>query len=101
MKAKIIIKNQDNQEIFNGKPLQLPINKQAIIDKSIELYGDPDPCILHQSYAIQKLVEKVFEILPEPPLNELSLSAYYKKLDFINIDNLDQYFITIEVKKKK
>ncbi|HAX03165.1 MAG: hypothetical protein A2Y45_07010 [Tenericutes bacterium GWC2_34_14] len=56
MKANLVIYDENHQVIFEGKALDLPIKMDAIKAKSMELFSDPDPCIIHQSYAISKLI---------------------------------------------
>lgn len=56
MKHKIVIFNRDDLVIYEGKALDMPIKMDAIRRKSFELFKDSDPCIIHQSYAIQKFV---------------------------------------------
>lgn len=56
MKHKVVIFNHEDVVIYEGKLLDLPIKMESIREKSMELFKDPDPCIIHQSYAIQKLI---------------------------------------------
>ena len=39
--------------IYEGNILDIPIKEEAIIKKSIEVFGDEDPCIIHQSFVIK------------------------------------------------
>jgi hypothetical protein len=39
--------------IYEGNILDIPIKEDAIIKKSIEVFGDDDPCIIHQSFVIK------------------------------------------------
>ncbi len=94
-----MIKNTNDKILFKGKPISLPITTKAIEEKSIELFSDPEPCIIHQSYAAQKIVDHFISMFPVLPINNLPLSNYGKKLDFINIKNLEKCFLSIEVKK--
>jgi len=84
MKANLVIFDGNHQVIFEGKALDLPIKMDAIKSKSMELFSDPDPCIIHQSYAISKLVA--------PLVGKL------KKNDEINASNLDLDLSWIELK---
>lgn len=47
----------------------LPLKEEKIIEKSMELFNDPEPCIIHKSYVIKKLLleidEYLSEVLPE------------------------------------
>lgn len=43
----------------------LPLKEEKIIEKSMELFNDPEPCIIHKSYAIRKLLLEIDEYLSE------------------------------------
>jgi len=66
MKKWEFLDNNDNvvMEIDNTK--KLCIKEDVIIKKSIEWFGDPDPCILHRSAvnkkAILELIDQVENI---------------------------------------
>jgi hypothetical protein len=63
MKTKIVIFNHDGHVLYEGKALDLPISMDAIRQKSIDLFRDADPCIIHQSYAIQHLIQPIIDYL--------------------------------------
>lgn len=98
IKYTIRINDSKDHVIFKGKPISLPMKSDSIVKKCIELFSDPDPCIIHQSYASQKLADYFISLFPDLPLYNLPLSDYSKKIDFINIPNIGKYFLTIEVK---
>lgn len=54
MNEKIIIKDYDETVIYSGPILDMPIKEEYIIKKSIDIFDDEDPCIIHKSYAIKK-----------------------------------------------
>jgi len=43
----------------------LPLKEEKIIEKSIELFNDPEPCIIHKSYVIRKILLEIDEYLGE------------------------------------
>ena len=100
MKYLITITDSKNNIIFTGKPITLPLTNSSIKSKSIELFSDPEPCIIHQSYASQKIVDSFISMFPVLPVRKLSLKAYKDKLSFLNIKQLETCFLTIEVIKK-
>ena len=65
MKAYLVIKNSDDRIVFEGKALMIPIKEDAIKKKSMDVFRDPDPCIIHQSYVIQTLVEDLLDHIPK------------------------------------
>ncbi|MDP4179555.1 MAG: hypothetical protein Q8942_00495 [Bacillota bacterium] len=66
-KIKFIDGNEKTR--FECKFNSLPLNERKIIEKSIELFNDSEPCIIHRSFAIKKLLLEVCdyfnEALPE------------------------------------
>lgn len=99
MKYIIIISNSDGKVLFKGKPITLPLTSKAVTEKSIELFSDPEPCIIHQSYASQKIIDQFLSMFPVLPITKVALKPYDKKLDFIKIPNIYKCFLSIEVKK--
>jgi hypothetical protein len=76
----------------------MPIKEQAIIKKSDELFNDPDPCIIHQSYARQKIVDEIMDLFPKKTSKNISLLHYIDRLSDLDIENLKDCSIDIEVK---
>lgn len=99
MKCLVKIMDQHDKLIYKGKVINLPFKKQAVKEKCIELFNDDDPCIIHESYAINKFAEEIVHLFGQESHINTPLKAYAKALDFIDIPNLDAYFITLEVKK--
>ncbi len=99
MKLTLIIKNQDDHVIFKGKPITLPMTKTAVVAKSIELFGDDDPCVIHQSYAIQKIMDAFLARLPGPPFNDMPFKDIESDLSFIDLPTIETCLLTIEVKR--
>lgn len=88
MKQKVVIFNQDDLVIYEGKILDMPIKMDAIRMKSIALFNDPDPCIIHQSYAIHHLVTPLIKSLKK---NEtIMLSDLMIDLSWIDLPGIDQ-----------
>jgi len=96
MKLKIIITNQNKDIIFKGNPLNLPIKYLDIKKKSVELFDDEEPCIIHQSYAIQKLVDGFLNQFTGVEVNELSFNDLNESYSFIDIENIKDMYITIK-----
>ena len=96
MKLKIIITNQNKDIIFKGNPLNLPIRYLDIKKKSVELFDDEEPCIIHQSYAIQKLVDGFLNQFKGALVNELSFNELNESYSFIDIENIKDMYITIK-----
>ncbi len=96
MKVKITIYNQNKDIIFQGKPTNLPIKNESIQKKSIELFDDEEPCIIHQSYAIQKLIDGFLQEFKDREVNEMKFMDIQSNFDFIDIDNIANFYLTIK-----
>lgn len=98
MKLTIIIQDKDHHVVFKGRPITLPMTKTAIVAKSIELFGDDDPCVIHQSYAIQKIMDDFLARLPGLPIADMPFKDIKGDLSFINLPAIESCLLTIEVK---
>lgn len=85
MNPKIEVFHQDTS-LFKGKLLNLPFKKSVIIEKSIELFGDDDPCIIHQSYVIRLLVDEILRIWTADGLASKDHPEIFSWLDFHDDD---------------
>lgn len=82
----------DGNEVYSGKIENLPIKEEVLISESIELFGDDDPCIIHRSYIIKKIL---FQFIKEADSvksgNSVNLSAIsnetISKFDIENCSN--------------
>lgn len=66
-KSKSIFKlyNEDLQLFDNYEVLSLPLAKQSIKDKSRDIYGDPNPCFIHESAVRLRMILELEEYLKE------------------------------------
>lgn len=94
MKEKIIIKNGESI-IFKGKVLTMPVKERAIKEKSIDLFDDDDPCIIHASFVVKHYAEILLALLKE---NNGAIRAkdFEEALDFLNIPIDDSTKISIK-----
>jgi hypothetical protein len=96
MKLKIIITNENKEIIFQGKPYDLPIQYEEIKKKSIELFDDEEPCIIHQSYAIQKLVDSFLKQFKGIDVYQMKFSDMNGSFSFINLNDIENLYLTIQ-----
>lgn len=88
MKQKVLITDGE-KELFNKKIQNLPIKEEYIIKRSIELFDDEDPCIIHQSYVIKDYVDQVLDLLKENSVIEMKNHIeVFNALDYKNIEEL-------------
>lgn len=58
----------NNQVLFRGNILDVPIKDEWIIQKSLELFADDDPCIIHKSYCIKHFADELLAKLGTEPV---------------------------------
>lgn len=78
-----IIRN--NNLVYAGNILDIPIKKEYIIKKSIEVFDDDDPCIIHQSYVIKMFVDELLEKTNLKILGKVDLTSF-TELDFLDFN---------------
>lgn len=98
MKHLVTIKRHDGVILYQGRLINLPMKSDAIKAKSIELFNDDDPCIIHQSYASAQFAEAFLEVFEHQSVANLDLKLYADRLDFIDIVDLANATLTLEVK---
>lgn len=94
MKQKISITRNEN-EIFNGKVAGVAIKQEYIIKKSIELFDDEDPCIIHQSYVVKEYVDILLNVLQLNDEKIINVQDHIKELDFLDYSNLQELKINL------
>jgi len=96
MKLKIMITNENQDILFQGNPYDLPIHYEDIKKKSIELFDDEEPCIIHQSYAIQKLMDGFLKQLKGMEIKDLKFSDLQNDYHFIKMEHIENLYLTIK-----
>jgi rRNA-processing protein FCF1 len=97
MKYKITIKN-DNKILFDGHPLDLPIKQEMLIDKSVEMFDDKNPCIIHQTYVIESFIDALITRFKKHLNEDIKLSREIEEIKFIDIKNIESCIIQIRRK---
>lgn len=93
MKQRILVKKADNI-LFDGKLINIPIKESCIVEKSIELFDDDDPCIIHKSYIAKEYASTILDLLNSQ--KTLFVKAHLDTLAFLDFDDLDT--LTLELK---
>ncbi|MFP4287102.1 MAG: hypothetical protein ACLFRI_05335 [Candidatus Izemoplasmataceae bacterium] len=94
MKEKIIIEH-NGEILFKGKLLTMPVKERAIKEKSIDLFDDDDPCIIHISFVVKHFAEKLLKLLHDNQ-GLIHAKAHQEMLDFLNIPIDDSTVIRIK-----
>lgn len=88
MKKKKIRIVRNGKELFNGKFIDLPIKELYIINKSVELFDDEDPCIIHQSYVIKEYADQLLTLFKIHDTNTILGLKYEQELAFIDYTDI-------------
>jgi hypothetical protein len=75
------------KEIYKGKIENMPIKEDYILNESINLFMDDDPCIIHRSLIIKKFLMKFID-----ELKKISTSGEIN-LKLINPNIINQFDI--------
>lgn len=94
MKQNIEI-SKDGEILYKGKIANIKINEDAIIRKSIELFDDDEPCIIHQSYVIKEYANELVSLFKRVGTKELLFDDYEKELSFLQITNPKGVYIKL------
>jgi len=95
MKQKIQILD-GSKVLYEGRISDIPIKEEFIIQKSIELFDDEDPCIIHQSYIIKEYVDVILGLFNQFQTKRLVLSELKSPLSFLNIEHGENCVILLE-----
>lgn len=95
MKQYVVI-TKGNKTLYDGRISDIPIKDTAIITKSVELFDDDDPCIIHQSYVIKEYVDVLLGLFKKNQTKTISVKDYKEVLDFLDYTVLEE--ITINLK---
>jgi len=96
MKEKVIIKRLD-EVIYKGRLLNMPIKEGHIIKRSIEVFGDDEPCIIHQSFVIKEILTDLLELFKEQDI--IHGKDCVEGLSFLNFEEIES--ISLELVRKK
>ena len=76
--------NGQKEVLGRFKFTSLPIREQMIINKSIEFFSDPEPCFIHRSAVLKRLlaeIENYFTAVAESGSSEIKCSAFSQKFE--------------------
>jgi len=93
MKDVVKIIDKYGRVIYSGSLLDMPIKASYIIDRSIEIFNDPDPCIIHKSFVIRKIVDEMKEMLNIKDSTGIALRNHRSECWFLDIDDIEETVI--------
>ena len=89
-----IIKNE--KILYEGRISDIPIKEKYIISKSVELFDDDDPCIIHQSYVIKEYVDQLLSVFKCVKKSEIEVKNHLDELSFLDFMELDKLVINLK-----
>ncbi len=92
--STVLIKKND-EIIFQGKLLDIPIKNEYIIQKSIEVFDDDDPCIIHKSYVVKQFVDDLVTLTNLKNEKQVHLNFYRDKIAYLDFE-LDDCIVYYE-----
>ena len=95
MKQYITI-TKNNKTLYEGRISDIPIKEDYIIKKSLELFDDDDPCIIHQSYVIKEYVDDVLNIFKHIDSHTIEVKDYLDDLSFLDFMELEKLIIYLK-----
>jgi hypothetical protein len=93
MKQKVRLLHENNI-IYEGRISDLPFSKNHIIKRSIELFGDDDPCIIHQSFIIKEFVDTLLTKLNESTSHTIKIN-HQEHTDLLDLDSNKEYLLKL------
>ena len=85
-----IIKNE--KILYEGRISDIPIKEKFIISKSVELFDDDDPCIIHQSYVIKEYVDQLLSVFKCMKKSEIAVKNHLEELSFLDFMELEMVY---------
>ena len=95
MKQYITISKND-KTLYEGRISDIAIKEKYIIKKSVEIFDDDDPCIIHQSYVIKEYVDDLLNIFKSSGSTTINVSDYLETLDFLDYMELEKVVLSLK-----
>ncbi|MCR5690990.1 MAG: hypothetical protein K6G62_02115 [Eubacterium sp.] len=69
----ISVTDSAGQVLFEGPFNELPVKEDYIIEKSTELYSEPEPCIIYRTHILKKLYLDLMDQFEGKPKKGMSI----------------------------
>ena len=99
MKEKIIIQ-KESEVLYQGNILDVPMKEKYLIEKSIDIFGDEDPCVVHLSFVVKEFVTDLLDLFEDNDTININVKDYLEELSFLNFDDLASLTIKLMGKRK-
>ncbi len=87
---------KDERILYEGRISDIPIKEKYIIAKSVELFDDDDPCIIHQSYVIKEFVDQLLSIFKCVKKTKIDVKDHLDELSFLDFMELEKLIINLK-----
>ncbi len=96
---KVKILDSQDKVVFKGPLSSLKFKTESIKKTSIELFNDDNPCIIHESYAIEQLASQAAQQLLSLNQNRLLIDeALIQLLSTMELEKYRNHTLELEVK---
>lgn len=100
-KMKLRLVGHKNQLITEKKLLNLPVDETTLLELSVTIFDDPEPCMIHRSAIMKKMYVEIYDFLIELVEQKQSLVLWEdlpKHLQSYFIKDYAGQLHTIEIK---
>lgn len=70
--------------LYRGPLSDIPLDEDKILETSIQLYKDPEPCYIHRGAVRQHLTAELSKMLNEATTPDFSMLEEYTGIDYID-----------------
>lgn len=91
-KVKVFV---GDKVVFKGRLIEMPIKKEFIVKKSVELFDDDDPCIIHQSFVYKEFGTDTLDLLQAND-NQILGKDYINELDYLDFPSIESISIVLQ-----
>ena len=96
---KVFIINPQGKQVFKGTLSSLKFKTTAIKRVALELFNDDNPCIIHESYAVEHLASKVEKTLLLMHKTEIILDdSLIQQMEDLDLSSYKNHTLVLEVK---
>ena len=99
---RIYVIDNKGKTVFKGPVSNLKFKPESVKEMSIKLFNDENPCIIHESYAIEQLATEVERILLSKQTLEIRIDVKLQtELPELELMNYLNHTFKLDVKSWK
>lgn len=83
-KVPQLVLSGEDIELYRGPVSDVPLSEDTILETSIALYKDPEPCYIHRGAVRQHLTAKITEMLQNGGEPDFALLEHYTGIEPID-----------------